>query len=225
MDFHSFIQEVDSQVIQIFGDQINVSSAEEMACLTKPFQLTEETDESEYERWRNYSYSLGKLPRLTKLNWRLLAILSWYLPEVTGWELREYLLKRNQELRIKEMESYLQTKNLMLFILFKQYDFTHSTLFGNVLRPRRSDGTPFRDKSSKNQLCIVLRQRRRPRRRRSERKRGYPDHGSRQDEHKKGRFEIDNSGLKQLEIEEQRTLFRLSALRETKRRKEELLRV
>lgn len=224
--YANFCNEVERHISEIFGDSLRKSEAEEEAVISKPFQLTDGGKEDHYDAWRNYGYKIGPVPALRRNNWILLAILSWYLPEVTGWELREYLLTRNKELRVKEMESYLQTKNLMLFNLYKEYDFSHSTIFGNILKPRKSNGDPNRRRKTwyQNTLCIKLISNRRPKPTKANRKRGYHDHGSLPDPAKKGRFEVDNAGLRQIEIELSREQFRSSVLLEIKRRYEEMLR-
>jgi hypothetical protein len=134
------------------------------------------------------------------------AILSWYLPEITRWEVQEYLRKKTREHNILNLESYLQTKELMLFCLYREYDYTHNDLFGNILVPRGKQGEILPRGSNKQPLEISLYLCERPKPKTTERKRGYTDHGSAADISVRARKEA-NQGTyeEQLEIELRRS--------------------
>jgi len=130
-----------------------------------------------------------------------LAILSWYLPDLTRFELQEYLRKKTREHQLLHLETYLQTKNLMVYCLYREYDFKRNDLFGNILVPRGRSGQIL-SATKPNEMNIFIGLRTKPEPKFFQRKRGYTDHGSKADIGLRARREANTGTYEELlEIE------------------------
>lgn len=137
------------------------------------------------------------------------AILSWYLPPISRFELQESL--RNyctHDLNYWDYQIYLESQDLMMAAIFRETHVTHRTLFGNILTgyyfQKVTENGKTRTIKSKVRikLTIEVPSRTRPKVYR----RGYNDHGSSAPEDKKIlRRELETEGNKiQSEIELER---------------------
>jgi len=133
-----------------------------------------------------------------------LAILSWYLPDLTRFEVQEYLRRKTREHEQYHLQAYLQTKELMIHCLHMEYDYSRNDLFGNILVPRGTAGQIL-PASMENKMQIYIFLGTKPEPRSSQRKRGYTDHGSRADISVRARREANTGSYAELlEIELER---------------------
>lgn len=68
---------------------------------------------------------------------RGLAVLSYYVPEILGWKIREVLEKKLYKLNSKDqlrLSSLLINKESMLVFLYETQEFSSNEIFGNLLR-------------------------------------------------------------------------------------------
>jgi len=63
------------------------------------------------------------------------AILSWYLPEVSRFELQEYLRRTAERINYPELTIYINSREICFSALFLEYDYRKNDLFGNILQP------------------------------------------------------------------------------------------
>jgi len=121
-----------------------------------------------------------RVPKFSKRRILRLCILSWYLPEVTRWELQESLRSKMKETNLLQMGSYLHSKQLCLFKLYLEDDLTHNDLFGNLLvknyKVREPNSNKIRFIEVREEVFLYLWTRPKPKKK--EFKRGYNDHGS-----------------------------------------------
>lgn len=154
-----------------------------------------------------------KIPKLyRKKDLVKYAILSWYLPEWTKFELQEFLRQKSAQLHFPEVGSYIYSKEVMLASLYRENDYKKNDLFGNILQKgvfvwqQTSSG---RIRIKQPDLCFISTKRRKKARPKVYR-RGYNDHGSLPPEDiKKARIEIKkdiNLELEQAKIELRRTV-------------------
>jgi len=199
-DFLTFCSELDKQVRLKFFNLIERSEAEEQAVISKHLKLLEDGlgETSEEEDWKspNPMWFEIRLPRNFSKNFLIkYALLSWYLPEITSFELREIIRKRATEKGFFELASYCHSKKLCSLAFFREIDLTKSELFGNIIQEGSIEISKFSDPDSGQlktkriripDFCfLVLRspQRATPRVFR----RGYNDHGSTTPDDRKGR--------------------------------------
>jgi len=191
------------------------------------------TTEEDSEEWDKDLTGQSEDPVIFKVNipkiysnrfLKKYAIISWFLPTYTQWELREVLRQRAIEKQFPELGSYLQSKKCCLMTLYLQTDLTHSDLFGNLLKtntsfqkitikkdPENGDSENGTKKVPVTDFCtlaLVRPAKAKPKVFR----RGYNDHGSYREDHEKGRdaFKYDyQSDLLQEEIDLKRAQFSL----------------
>lgn len=187
----------------IFHQTIEKSLAEEQGLIAKHFNL--EVEGYGLKLMRNNEVRL-KIPKCQKRRTlTLLAILSWYLPDLTRFELQEYLRRKAVEHEFYFLSSYLRTLELMIYSLYREYDFTRSDLFGNILVSRSQSGRICPSGTGNSLKIFVYLQAKRPEIR-AQRKRGYTDRGSTADISTKARREADMGTYEeQLEIENERS--------------------
>lgn len=111
------------------------------------------------------------------------CILSWYLPDLSKFELQESLRKEcTQNLDFYDYQIYLMSEDLMLAALLQETHVSRRTLFGNILTGTMSVkmlGTDGTSKVRQRPLILRLGIKVSPEPRRKIRRRGYNDHGSR----------------------------------------------
>lgn len=111
------------------------------------------------------------LPRTFRLL-RCLCIFQWYFPEILHWRILMDLKEKkfaflNEKQRI-EIQLLLESKETMLTYLYETKRYSSHEIFGNILR------------NDSRELFQILNLKSRSRKvRKTQRRRGYQDHGSR----------------------------------------------
>lgn len=145
----------------------------------------------------NSKFSPFKLRDLDKKNFIRLSILSWYLPEEVSillrLELSEKIKYYSPDDRVI-FQQLLKSKAIMLIFLQETSLWHTRDFFGNILAKQFKLDRFFRSKSECFRTKLKFKQR----------KRGYDDHGSRVEDHKKlPKYDWSLTEL-QIEIEEER---------------------
>lgn len=158
--FKVFKSEVKKIVFKYFRNLINASEAEEKAVISKHRKLSGIDIPNTRRRRKRQKIQFTEIfsdpveykvdfPRT--FNKRALikyAILSWFLPEFTSWELRETIRTRAFEKQYVELSCYTHSYDCCMKALFQKVDLSHSDLFGNLLKQTTS---PIRVRLSKAQ--------------------------------------------------------------------------
>jgi len=142
--FENFVVQVETVVRKNFQELIKSTEASEKAIVAKHSELSGRNNKSRGLRYHtgrtkkfysdSISYSI-KIPRSYSKRFLIkYAILSWYLPTFSSWELRETLRQRAKEKLYYEIDSYLYSYDCCNLALFQQVDLSHSDLFGNLLK-------------------------------------------------------------------------------------------
>lgn len=210
-DLDLFQENLDNRIQKIFHRTISQSLAEETGVISKHLNL--EIEGYDIDQQANHEIILVKPKSQNRRTLAVMAILSWYLPSITRTEVQEYLRKKVIEHQQFYLYSYLESKEQMVYNLFREYDYTLSDLFGNILKPRKPNGE-LSDKGKKvdeMNIKIVLREKRYPIY--SAYKRGYNDHGSRADISVKARAkanELSYSEILEIELNKSKKLLTIS---------------
>lgn len=206
--YNQFKVEVERNIRKTFKTLIKDSEAAEEAVVTKHQKISGslesvtdwdyDTKESIFFLENPIEYKLSFPRTYNKRALIKYAILSWFLPTHTAWELRESISKRAREKQFWEIGCYTYSFDCCLQALFQEVDLSHSDLFGNILKNNTS---PVRHKISSAQgkdvlekseikkwvtdfcildLAIPAKEKTRVYRR------GYNDHGSGRPNHKSG---------------------------------------
>lgn len=108
-------------------------------------------------------------PLKTLISYRGLAVLSYYVPEILGWKIREFLEERTKYLNPKDslrLKLLLSSKESMLVYLYDTQEFSSHEIFGNLI------GEGLRSLK----LLKIIKKKHRVKK--PQRKRGYDDKGS-----------------------------------------------
>lgn len=100
---------------------------------------------------------------------RGLAVISYYVPELLGWKIREILEEKSKKLNFKDqmrLQNLLISKESCLVYLFETQEFTSHEIFGNLLREGLKELERIKVYIPKYKLV------------KTQRKRGYDDKGS-----------------------------------------------
>lgn len=180
LSFEKFRIDLEKFIIKNFSELCQTAEVREKDIISKHLQpnFIDELDVQENE---GTDYLLN-IPRFFKKREILkYCILSWFVPFLTQFEVQEYLRRKARALNYHEIEIYLHSKELCAFTLYREYDYSLSDVFGNILKK----GVSVIRKDLKNKKIRVhckdflfLTIRRNPIAIKPERKRGYDDHGS-----------------------------------------------
>jgi len=199
--FNSFCAEVEKAIRTTFHAFLQQSVADELAVTSKHLRLQEMIDSGPKKKKKNEESDFGltpgpiwfevRLPRCYSKRFLIkYSILSWFLPELTAWELRETIRRRASEKQYYEIECYIYSKDCCMLALFQEVDLRHSDLFGNLLKSSYTYIRPTFDKQQEATLSQQDRVKRkvadfcslllvRPKKSLPKTfRRGYNDHGS-----------------------------------------------
>jgi len=222
--YEVFCQELERVVKKVFAKLLSDSEAAEQAVLTRSsWYFGSDLETGEFTEGEVIHHTLGvKFPRVfTKRGLLKYAILSWFLPDQTRFELQEILLQRAKQRNFPEIASYCYSKKFCLKALFLEIDLSLTDLFGNLLREGsyinrpscvQIPGEPNLSKRVKvpDSVKLILLLPKKKKRRTF--RRGYDDHGSTTPDDKKGRKEFSHdirSWTQQNLIELERSSFDL----------------
>jgi len=206
--FDRFKVEIERNIRKTFKVLIKDSEAAEQAVIAKHQKLSGSLESEYYSDSREQLSTVFfsdpvwykiRMPRT--FNKRALikyAVLSWFLPTHTSWELRETIQSRAREKQFWEIGCYTYSFDCCIQALYQEVDLSHSDLFGNILKSTTSPvrhkitsvtgqedmNTPYL-KRRVTDFCLlelVIPAREKPKVFR----RGYNDHGSGQPNHKSG---------------------------------------
>lgn len=203
---------LEKHIFRTFGTVFQEIAAEEQAVISKHLEAL---DQSLEQPSKAGSEIRLKIPTLaSKRNLLKYAILSWYIPEVTRWELQEFIRNRAISLHFPEVAAYCYSKEVMTYLLYSENDLKHSDLFGNILQRgiyiyhKDSSGDRVKVKID-DFVSLTLKYRSKPKKKVF--RRGYNDHGSLADSSKKAIQEEEGKelGQQQLEIELRRVTEKL----------------
>jgi len=209
-EFLQFVEQIRRNIGKTFQYLLEKSEAEEQAAVTKHLQLTgalesipfKDIDDGKHlPKYQSLQRSFVLVMPRTYRKRDLIkyAILSWFLPEITSWELRETIRARALEKQFWEIGCYTYSLDCCMMALYQEVDLSHSDLFGNILKNNVSWIKTVLDKSLTNEEIKEVKMKRYPvidfchielrtiaKSRPKQRRRGYNDHGSRQPIHRSG---------------------------------------
>jgi hypothetical protein len=180
LNYLRFLNGLDKRIQEKFSVFLEMCKTEDLAVITK--LLAEESLDHEAELKYIRSDPVLVLPKLSNRREMMkYAILSWWMPEYTGFNVRQDLLQRGRRYSFPEIEVYLQSKEICVLALMRRTDFQLNDLYGNILIPEVTkkitleDGTVWK-KQVPDWLSYSFKKPRRARK--AQRKRGYNDQGS-----------------------------------------------
>lgn len=202
VSFEAFEENLRNHVLTNFRSLLEQSKAEEAVTIAKHLNVSSNAD---FDLSVNREIRLHlKVDRFSQRNITMLSILSWFLPEITRWELQESMRFRIKMNNMVGAESYLYSYNLCVFKLYRMDDYTHSDIFGNILDPRVLQGAVLGDRKSFRRLRVWLYLPWKQRPETGERKRGYNDHGSLANASSQARNEANQASVLEIQTEELR---------------------
>lgn len=210
LNLKSFETELRKNVSKNFGPLLKSAVASEQAVIAKHLNPSSEEEFDSSTNWEIKLHISG-LRNFSRRRLMCLIILSWFLPEITRWELQESLRAKLKEQNLFEWSSYIHSYELLVFKLANEDDFTLSDLFGNVLKSitcvRESDPQKFKSTLKGLKIHIFLGNKPKPKKKVF--RRGYNDHGSEADPSQKARTEeLQNEGTQFVLEEELRKTIR-----------------
>lgn len=179
-NFSSLKKGLEKHINKEFHNLIRTSEASEQIVVSTHLS-TDCTDQVLRSREEEY-YSLC-LPKnlFTKRSLIKYAILSWFLPPLTQFELQEILRSKARAQHYIEIESYIYSYELCALAIYLETDYSQNDVFGNILQEGNMvngfDLSGKKKKVNSRDYCF-LNLNRKSRIRRPQRKRGYNDHGS-----------------------------------------------
>lgn len=223
MSLKLFTKGLDKHIAKTFGTFIKHSCAENQAIVSKHLEARVARIKDGDTIYNNSTLRI-EIPKVFSKRYILkYSILSWYLDPYTQFELQEFLRKictnRKELFDIRFL--YLDSKEIMIYTLFRENDCSTSHLFGNILTNGVYEQLHYKSPEGKSLKKKVFTQDKikiyeylQPKAKKLAFKRGYDDHGSLTPEDEKGRKKANmesNAFEKEVEkqIEELRSMSKL----------------
>lgn len=201
MSFPNFVKGLEKHIDKVFGQLLQNSCARNLDVVSKHLENRTLGIEKDINQWNNSEIRLS-IPKIFKKDYILkYAILSWYLDPHTRFELQEFLRNRCTQQSLFEFKFlYLESKELLLYTLYRENDCKHGHLFGNILQPgvyetikyNLPDGSPEEIRRVKDDRFVLF-EYIQPKTKKPAFKRGYNDHGSQAPDDVKVRRQLNES--------------------------------